>query len=166
VFHATAYPIRPRPGAAPARIQIAGVLDAPIDQEGIDMKLGDLAIPPDIHRVAWWQDSATPGAADGTVLLAGHIDHAGEGPGAFYPLAFSTMGGPSVIGKIVTLTTRSGRRFRYRITTAFQIPKAQLPPSVYDRLGPRKLVMVTCGGPFDSQTGHYLNNVVVVATPM
>ena len=167
VFHATPYPIRPpAPGAAPVRIQIAGIVSAPIEREGIDLRLGDLAVPADIHQVAWWQDSATPGASAGTVLLAGHINAAGVGPGAFYPLAFSTMGGPSLIGKTVTITARSGRQYRYRITTAFQVPKAQLPASVFNRIGPPKLVMVTCGGPFDSQTGHYLNNVVVVATPV
>jgi hypothetical protein len=31
--------------------------------------------------------------------------------------------------------------------------------------GPPKLALVTCGGPFVSATGHYLDNVIVWATP-
>lgn len=152
--------------ATPASVSIAGVLSAPIDAAGIDTHNGDLGVPSNIHRVGWWRDGAAPGDSQGTVLLAGHINWAGEGPGAFYPLAFSVMGGPSMIGKIVTVQTHSGATYRYRITTAFKVPKAQLPPSVYDRLGARKLVMVTCGGPYDAQTRHYVDNVVVVATPV
>ena len=30
---------------------------------------------------------------------------------------------------------------------------------------PPKLAIVTCGGPFDAATGHYLDNVIVWATP-
>ena len=31
--------------------------------------------------------------------------------------------------------------------------------------GTRALVLITCGGEFDETTGHYDDNVVVVATP-
>ena len=43
--------------------------------------------------------------------------------------------------------------------------KAALPTSIYTRAGSPKLVLVTCGGPFDAKTGHYRDNVVVTAVP-
>ena len=38
--------------------------------------------------------------------------------------------------------------------------------SVFDRSGPARLVLVTCGGEFDYSTRHYLSNVIVTATPL
>ena len=38
-----------------------------------------------------------------------------------------------------------------------------LPSSIYTRSGPARLVLVTCGGPFDARSGHYRDNIVVTA---
>ena len=43
--------------------------------------------------------------------------------------------------------------------------KSALPDGVFARSGPARLVLVTCGGPFDAATGHYLDVVVVTAVP-
>ena len=37
---------------------------------------------------------------------------------------------------------------------------------VFDTSGAPRLSLVTCGGVFNSQTGHYLDNVIVTATPV
>jgi hypothetical protein len=42
---------------------------------------------------------------------------------------------------------------------------AALPASIYSRTGPRRLVLVTCGGPFNQNIGHYRDNIVVTAVP-
>ena len=44
--------------------------------------------------------------------------------------------------------------------------KAALPASIYTRTGAARLVLVTCGGPFDARAGHYRDNVIVTATPL
>ena len=45
-------------------------------------------------------------------------------------------------------------------------PKQELPTeAMFAREGTRALVLITCGGEFDSTTGHYADNVVVVAEP-
>ena len=46
-----------------------------------------------------------------------------------------------------------------------QYPKAALPADYFGRGGPSRLVLITCGGTFDSSTRHYRDNVVVVAEP-
>jgi hypothetical protein len=55
--------------------------------------------------------------------------------------------------------------FAYRVTSVRAYPKSELPTSVFRRTGPPRLVLVTCGGPFDAATGHYPDDVVVTAAP-
>ena len=46
-----------------------------------------------------------------------------------------------------------------------RVRKAALPTSIYTRTGERRLVLVTCGGPFDAKTKRYRDNVIVTALP-
>ncbi len=43
--------------------------------------------------------------------------------------------------------------------------KTALPPSLFATTGLDRLALVTCGGPFDPETGHYADNVIVWAAP-
>ncbi len=134
-------------------------IDAAVSAIGIDLKSGALGIPENIRRVGWWRDGASPGDENGTVLIAGHVDSADDGAGAFYALKSARRGD--------TVTVRSGSKtLRYRVTTMRRMRKAALPSSIYTRSGAPKLVLVTCGGPFDAQSGHYRDNIVVTATPV
>jgi LPXTG-site transpeptidase (sortase) family protein len=146
-------------GGGPSRVKLARLrIDAPVSAIGIDMKSGALGIPENIKRVGWWRDGATPGDEAGTTLLAGHVDSAKAGAGAFYALKSARR------GDVVTVT-HGGKTLRYRVTTRKIMRKAALPTSIYTRTGSPKLVLVTCGGPFDARTGHYRDNVVVTAVP-
>ena len=58
-----------------------------------------------------------------------------------------------------------GRTFGYRVVSVRSYPKADLPTGVWSRQGPARLVLVTCGGPFDQKTRHYRDNVVLTAVP-
>ena len=51
------------------------------------------------------------------------------------------------------------------MTTIKTMSKAALPTNIYTRTGSPKLVLVTCGGPFDAKIGHYRDNIVVTAVP-
>ena len=44
--------------------------------------------------------------------------------------------------------------------------KEALPGDVYSLRGRARLVLVTCGGPFNRTTGHYRDNIVVTAVPV
>ena len=44
--------------------------------------------------------------------------------------------------------------------------RAQLPADVYSTRGRHRLALVTCGGPFLPASGHYRDNVVVIAVPV
>jgi hypothetical protein len=145
--HATAGAV-----AAPRRVRLARLrINAAVSAVGIDTKAGALGIPSDIRRVGWWRDGAAPGDAEGTVLIAGHVDSARDGAGAFYALKSARR------GDVIRLDNR-----RYRVTSVRRVRKQALPSSVYSRTGPARLVLVTCGGPFDGH--HYRDNVIVTAS--
>jgi ornithine cyclodeaminase/alanine dehydrogenase-like protein (mu-crystallin family) len=46
------------------------------------------------------------------------------------------------------------------------MPKGKLPAGTFSRKGRPRLVPVTCGGPFDTRSGFYRDNIVVTARPV
>jgi hypothetical protein len=51
---------------------------------------------------------------------------------------------------------------RFRVNKVVQFAKTTFPDQlVFGSHGTRSLQLVTCGGPFDPSTGHYLANIVV-----
>jgi sortase (surface protein transpeptidase) len=69
------------------------------------------------------------------------------------------------VGERVRVETAAGDVLAYRIVSVRSFPKSELPLNVYKSGAPR-LVLVTCGGPFDAASGHYLDNIVVTAVPV
>jgi LPXTG-site transpeptidase (sortase) family protein len=142
------------------RVQIPSLgIDAPVSAVGIDLVDGVLAVPPPIHRTGWWRDGAAPGAKAGSILIAGHVDSATAGAGAFFKLRDARA------GDRITVATAAGRTFTYRVVSVRDYPKRKLPSSVYSVKGRPRLVLVTCGGPFIAAERHYRDNVVLVAVP-
>ena len=145
----------------PTRVRSSALgIDAPVSAMGIDLKAGALGTPENIDRVGWWRDGAAPGAKSGTILLAGHVDSAKRGAGAFYGLKRAHR------GDRIQLRSDDGRTKTWRVTSTKLMRKESLPPEIYTRSGPRRLVLVTCGGPFDARRGHYRDNIVVTAVPL
>ncbi len=68
-------------------------------------------------------------------------------------------------GTVVEITAADGKTFRYRVTSTRRMLKADLPLDVWSQTGPARLVLVTCGGPFDSTIGRYRDNIVITAVP-
>jgi Sortase domain len=129
-----------------------------------------LTIPADIHTVGWWdgtvqdgnriiqEDAPAPGQP-GVALIAGHVDSAAAGPGALHDL------GTLQVGDLIQIKDSTGRISAWTVDAAPQTNlKTQLPPALWRSTGAPTLALVTCGGPFDSVTGHYLDNVIVWAS--
>ena len=145
---------------APRRVTIDSVgIDATSSGVGIDTADGILGVSPNIQHTGWWVDGAQPGDKTGAVLIAGHVDKAGVGPGAFFHLKDAKP------GEKVELTAAGGRTFTYKVVSVKSYLKQQLPTDVWSRRGPARLVLVTCGGPFDRKARHYRDNVVLTAVP-
>ncbi len=146
----------------PTRVRISGLgINARVFTSGIDVARNQLGVPEDVRRLGWWRDGRAPGDRAGAVLIAGHTDSARQGPGAFFALDRRPT-----VGQIVSVDTRGGRTYRYRITSTRSVLKARLPNNVFSTRGRARLVLVTCGGPFNERTGFYRDNIVVTARPI
>ncbi len=151
----------PTTNPRPTRVRIDRLnVDAPVQPAGIDMRVGALAVPTNVRRTGWWRDGAAPGDAFGTTLIAGHIDSRVQGAGAFKTLSRARA------GMQILVTTSDGRVRPYRVTANARVLKDRLPAGIFTQRGTAKLVLVTCGGPFNARTGHYRDNIVVTAVPV
>jgi hypothetical protein len=144
---------------APVGLRIPTIgLDAMVVPVGVDAATGLTAVPEDIDRVGWYRFGPEPGELGSAVLL-GHVDSHIQGLGAFFRLS-SLEPGDRVV---VLLGDGSSRAFT--VVGRRSYPKSALPAAVFDRTGPPRLALITCGGAFDQATRHYADNVVVYAVP-
>jgi hypothetical protein len=68
-------------------------------------------------------------------------------------------------GDAVTVA-EAHHRVRYRIAAVRTYPKTTgIPNQVFAENGPSRLVLITCGGPFDPSSGNYEDNIVAYAEP-
>jgi sortase family protein len=148
------------PNSRPTRLRIASLgIDAPVIASSIDVAQGVLGVPADIHKLGWWADGAAPGDPTGSIVIAGHVDSATAGAGALFQLKSARP------GTVIQVTTADGRTLSYHVVAVKTMLKANLPTDTWSQRGRNHLVVVTCGGPFDSATGHYRDNIVVEAVP-
>jgi sortase (surface protein transpeptidase) len=145
---------------APARLRIPGLdLDATVSAVGIDEKTGEFAVPPSVDRVGWYRYGPGFTAEAGSIVIAGHVDSAEQGEGAFFRLGSLSR------GDRVTLVDQAGSTREFKVVARERYSKTKIPLDEYfARDGEARLTLITCGGPFDAATGHYRDNVVVTAT--
>lgn len=134
-----------------------------IDAIGVDSGLmnlglrsdGSLEVPPSGFPAGWYTGGPTPGEL-GPAIIAGHIDW--NGPGVFYELHNLKPGDQ------VALTRADGSKPAFRVTRVAQFPKDHFPTKlVYGNIDHAGLRLITCGGSFNSQAGHYEDNIAVFA---
>ncbi|MEU4160395.1 class F sortase [Actinoplanes sp. NPDC026670] len=144
---------------APTRLRIPALdLDATVDAVGIDAATGDFAVPPSVDRVGWYRYGPGFSADAGSIVIAGHVDSAAQGRGAFFALGTLDAGDP------VTLTGPGGQTREFEVVARKRYAKSVVPLQDYfARDGTVRLTLITCGGPFDPETRHYRDNVVVTA---
>ncbi|WP_433385563.1 class F sortase [Actinoplanes sp. CA-142083] len=144
---------------APTRMTIPALnLNAVVDAVGVDRRTGELAVPPSVDRVGWYRFGPGFAATAGSIVLAGHVDSAAQGEGAFFRL------GSLEKGDEITLTGPGERTRSFRVVARERYRKTAIPLEKYfARDGAVRLTLITCGGPFDPNTRHYRDNVVVTA---
>lgn len=143
---------------APTRVIVPSLdIDVPVSPEGIDDE-GALALPEDPAVASWYRFGPSPSSPEGTTVVAAHVDSVRYGIGPFSRLATAPA------GTTVTVAAEDGSRVDYVVDRVELAPKTGIDWSqVFDREGPPRLALVTCGGDFDSGTGHYVSNVIVTA---
>jgi hypothetical protein len=144
---------------APVRLRIPAIaVDARVDPVSIDAATNDFAVPPSIDIVGWYRHGPGLAATAGSVVIAGHVDGAGQGPGAFFRLRDLAM------GAVIEVRGADGRLVRYAVVARETYDKSAIPLDRYfARDGSPRLTLITCGGPFDRTTRSYRDNVVVTA---
>jgi hypothetical protein len=150
---------QPLPASAPVRVQVAALgIDMAIEGVGLD---GDaMALPANPAVAAWYRYGSAPGSPAGSTVVAAHVDSLIYDLGPFAELAEAPA------GTEIVLQTADGVAHRYTIASVDVVEKPAVPWSaVFDRSGPPRLTLVTCGGEFDYDARRYLSNVLVTAEP-
>ena len=117
-----------------------------------------VGVPPlgDLNLAGWFDCTVTPGQT-GPSLIDGHVEsYAGRS-------VFFNLKNLKLADQIRVLRT-DGTTAVFRVTWVQIVAKAAFPWRAV--LGPTSypaLRLVTCGGPFDSLTGHYIDNIIVCA---
>jgi Sortase domain len=150
----------PAPIAATARPAVAARL-VPVSLRipllGVSSSLSQLGlnadkspqVPTNYQEPGWYKLGPAPGQVRSAVIL-GHVDDK-KGPAVFHKL------GSLKAGDKVDVSLTDGAVAHFVIKTVVTYLKAQFPSQqVYGSHGYSGLQLVTCGGKFDSATGHYL----------
>lgn len=140
----------------PLRVEVPAIgVDADVIKLGKNAD-GTLDTPDDFSKTGWWSGGYAPGGT-GPAVIVGHVDNK-SGPAVFYDLS------EVVAGDHITVEAADGARRDFVVNEVKEYKKVAFPTDeVYGRTDHPTLRLVTCGGEFDSSTGHYLNNVVVYA---
>lgn len=146
----------PQLGTIPKSIVIPNAsVDASVEQ--IDIVNGVMQDPTGPWVVSWYRETAKLGQS-GNVVMAGHVDYWNVGPSVFQKLPNLAQNDE------IDITGATGQVYKYAVdwNRLYQADNAP----IQDIVGPtpnQSLTLITCGGTFDYNTGHYLQRRVVRA---
>lgn len=139
--------------SAPVELRIPAIgVSVPVSELGLNPDQ-TVEVPTDFQLPGWYRLGTAPGQLGSAVIL-GHVDSY-RGPAVFFRLQHLQ------VGDEVEVTLADGAIARFAVTEMATYPKAQFPAEqVYGSQGTSALVLVTCGGEFDSEARSYRSNVV------
>ena len=137
------------------RVSIPSIdVDAPLVPLELDPN-GTL-IPPSAFDVAGWMEAGPEPGEDGNVIVAGHLDSR-TGPAVFADLPEARIGDEVHFDM-------GGHRSTYVVYRVETYPKDEVPDDVvHAPTDEPSLRLITGGGEFDRERGHYDDNVIVFA---
>jgi hypothetical protein len=140
--------------SAPVELRIPAIaLTVSLSTLGLNPD-GTVQVPTDIQQPGWFRLGPSPGQ-EGSAVILGHVDSY-QGPAVFFNLR------SLVAGDQVDITLVDGVTAQFKVTSVAMYLKQSFPDQqVYGSHGYSALQLVTCGGVFDDDTGHYLSNIVV-----
>lgn len=120
---------------------------------------GLMALPDRPTTIGWYSYGPRPGSRSGSAVLGGHLDSRRYGIGPLAGLRRLARG-----NEIVVRTATGSVTFEVR--SVRMISKRALPLNeIFDRDGPPRLHIVSCGGAYLPAQGGYQENIVVTAVP-
>ncbi|MCI4658320.1 class F sortase [Cryobacterium zhongshanensis] len=146
---------------APVRIRVEALgIDMGIEAVGLGDS-GGMGLPKNPAIAAWYKFGPSPASVVGATVIAAHVDSLEYDVGPFSRLATAPA------GTEIVLSLADGGERRYRVASVELVLKPDVPwPAIFDRTGPARLTLVTCGGEFDYTARRYLSNVIVSAMPV
>jgi sortase (surface protein transpeptidase) len=149
--------VSPAARSVPVTLSIPSIgLRVPISELGLNAN-HTIQVPSDFQEPGWYRLGPSPGQRGSAVIL-GHVDSY-QAPAVFFKLRLLRP------GDHVNVTLADGVITHFEVRQVAEYPKADFPTVlVYGAHGYSGLQLITCGGIFDAQTGHYLSNVVVYTT--
>jgi hypothetical protein len=140
--------------APPVEISIPALgIAAPVSAAGqID---GALQIPPP-NEAGWYAGGPRPGEP-GRAVIVGHLDTV-DGPAVFAAL-------PQIRrGMRIEVDAGNGTQHSFETIGVASVAKTSFPAeAVYAPSRRPTLALITCSGRFDEATGHYENNLIILA---
>jgi sortase (surface protein transpeptidase) len=143
--------------STPTQLQIPAIgLSVPLSTLGLNLD-GTVQVPSSVQQAGWYRLGPSPGQLGSAVIL-GHVDSY-QGPAVFFKLR------SVVAGDLIGVNLADGAKAQFKVTSVSTYLKSNFPDqAVYGPHGFSELQLVTCGGTFDTQTGHYLSNIVVYSS--
>jgi hypothetical protein len=144
--------------SAPVRIVIPSLhVNAPVMLLG-PAAGGSVQVPPLAdHNLAGWYDRSVMPGRDGTSVILGHVDSY-TGASVFFNARYLTR------GQLVDVVRANGSTAAFAVDGVREVAKATFPSrEIYGNTRYPGLRLITCGGPFDSASRQYLDNIVVYA---
>jgi hypothetical protein len=166
-FAPPARPVRKRARAAapvwrriqeprPVRILIPAIgVSAPVIPLGLNRDRS-MEVPASVSQTGWFRPGPEPGEI-GAAVIVGHVDSK-RGPGVFFHLRALRR------GDRIRVVLANNRKLTFAVTSSTEVSKRRFPARLV--FAPTKrptLRLITCGGSFDSSTGHYVNDHIVFA---
>ena len=118
---------------------------------------GKIEVPKDYSEAGWREGGPEPGER-GAAFITAHVASK-AGPGAFKRLSEVSAGDD------IKVRRKDGTTVTFTAERSEQVSKNNFPTErVYGDTRLPTLRLVTCGGMFDSGSGHYTDNLIVYAT--
>jgi Sortase domain len=111
-----------------------------------------LASPRDPQSIGWFR-------AKGPLVVVGHVDST-TGPGIFFRLIQLKQ------GDRIEVDFDDGTSVEYVASQVSRFPKKSFPTDLVYRAPQSDLRIITCGGKFNHRTRHYVDNIIVLASPL
>lgn len=143
---------------APTRLVMPDLaIEMPVEAHGLD-DVGEMSLPSSPFTAGWYAYGSAPDSVQGSTVIAAHVDSLAEGKGPFSRLR------DAVAGMQITVVDELGTEHVYRVTEVERIAKAEVPLNrVFTGVGDPHLLLVTCGGEWNSQASSYRDNYIVTA---
>jgi hypothetical protein len=142
----------------PSRLEVPDLgIDVTVQPVGLDDR-GQMGLFDDPAIAAWYQWGPAPASPAGSTVIAAHVDSL-----EYDLLPFARLK-DAVGGMHVIVTDAAGVRHGYTVQAVEVSEKSAVDwAAAFDRTGPPRLTLVTCGGEFDVQNRRYLSNLVLTA---